>query len=83
MQYFILSKCVTISINHLKQEAPLETLILYLKENTTLQHYEDVLSRKVIAVYSGNHTKSINTQCEQNTELLVVTQVVHTVTTFF
>jgi hypothetical protein len=38
----------------------------------TLQHTKDQLVREIIAVYSENHTKPINTLCGQNLKLLVV-----------
>jgi len=40
-----------------------------------------MLYRKIIAACSQIHTKYINTQCEQNVELLNVKLVVHIVTT--
>jgi len=40
-----------------------------------------MLYRKIIAVCSVNHTKHINTLCEQNVELLNVNLAVHIVTT--
>jgi hypothetical protein len=40
-----------------------------LKENTTFLHYK--IKKEMITVYSENHTKSINTLCGQNAELLI------------
>jgi hypothetical protein len=36
----------------------------YLKENTVLHHYKDwiILFKEIIAVYSENHAKPINTK---------------------
>jgi len=44
--------------------------------NKTFTHYKDqfvntVTSRKIIVVYSKNHTKPMNTQSGPNTELLL------------
>lgn len=30
-----------------------------------------MLLKEIVAVFSGNHVKSVNTLCEQNTELLI------------
>ena len=40
-----------------------------------------MLYREIIAVCSQIHTKHINTLCGQNVEFMIVTLVVHTVTT--
>jgi len=40
-----------------------------------------MLYREIIAVFSENHTKNINTLCGQNVECVNVKLVVHIVTT--
>jgi hypothetical protein len=64
--------------NSLKHEARLnktKKCSYYLKETlhvsmTTINWL--ILFRKIIAVYSENHTKSMNSLCGQNAELLIV-----------
>jgi hypothetical protein len=43
----------------------------YLKENTSKINCS-MLFKEIIAVYSENHTKPINTLCRQNAELYIV-----------
>jgi len=49
---------------------------MYVIQNSQLMLY-----REIIAIFSQTHTKTINTLCGQNVELLNVKLVVHIVTT--
>jgi hypothetical protein len=71
----------------LKPKAPLndtKVSIPYLQENTTLLHLKDQFLnpfRDVLAVYSENNAKSINTLYGRSSELLTLKWSVRIVTT--
>jgi hypothetical protein len=57
--------CLSNQIHKLNPLKPkLAKLILNCKENTTLHHYIDqLLFKEIIAVYTVNYTKPVNTKC--------------------